>query len=193
MLGEGSMAKNESNDVGRSCRISDFALRLRDCSDQKLLEQCRWETFRGSGPGGQKRNKTSSAVRIIHEPTGITAVAGELRSQAANRKQALRRLRWRLVLKLRAQIDPAHFVPPAWWLQRIGKHARLDMPSSSDCYLPAAGLVLDVLAATNGAVAEAAKLLHVHTAQLVQFLEDDQRLWAAVNDLRAAADLKPLR
>lgn len=162
-------------------------------SDQRLLAHCRWEAFRGSGPGGQKRNKTSSAVRVIHEPTGISATASERRSQAQNRKAAIQRLRWRLVQKLRQEIDPSGFTAPPWWVQQVGADGRLSIPPASEFYLPAAGLVLDVLAATNGAVAEAARLLHIHTAQLAQFLEDDQRLWAAANELRAAARLKPLR
>ena len=45
--------------------------------------------IRASGPGGQKRNKTSSAVRITHEPSGISAIANESRSQAENRRRAL--------------------------------------------------------------------------------------------------------
>ncbi|MFM8312664.1 MAG: peptide chain release factor-like protein [Deltaproteobacteria bacterium] len=47
---------------------------------------------RGSGPGGQNRNKRMSGVRIRHLPTGITITATERRSQEQNRKAALERL-----------------------------------------------------------------------------------------------------
>jgi protein subunit release factor B len=47
---------------------------------------------RGSGPGGQNRNKRMSGVRVIHEPTGIKVEATERRSQAQNLKAALERL-----------------------------------------------------------------------------------------------------
>jgi len=51
------------------------------------------EFYRGSGPGGQHRNTTDSAVRIRHLPTGIVVHASENRSQLRNREVALQRLR----------------------------------------------------------------------------------------------------
>ena len=57
-------------------------------SDQDI----RIETMRGSGPGGQHVNTTESAVRAVHLPTGLVAIARDERSQTANRKRALERL-----------------------------------------------------------------------------------------------------
>jgi len=54
------------------------------------------ETYRSSGPGGQRKNKTETSVRLTHLPSGITVIATEYRSQAQNRKLAFERLQERL-------------------------------------------------------------------------------------------------
>jgi len=60
-------------------------------------EDLRIDYYRGSGKGGQKRNKTSSACRITHIPTGIYAQAEDERYQNRNKKLAFKRLVEKLV------------------------------------------------------------------------------------------------
>lgn len=65
-------------------------------TDEELLAQCRVDTFRAGGKGGQHQNTTESGVRLTHLPTGIVVVGREERSQHRNRALVLRRLRKRL-------------------------------------------------------------------------------------------------
>ena len=70
--------------------------------------QLRIEYFRGSGAGGQKRNKTSSACRITHLPTGKVSACEAGRQQTKNREEAFRKLADQLVpeMKLAARRGP---------------------------------------------------------------------------------------
>ena len=61
--------------------------------DEDLLRECEVETFRSSGPGGQHVNKTESAVRLRHLPSGIVVSSQQERSQHRNKALCLERLR----------------------------------------------------------------------------------------------------
>ena len=160
--------------------------------DDALLAQCRWDQFRGPGPGGQKRNKTSNSVRLTHTPTGVAVTAGESRSLAENKLRALRRLRLKLATDLREPVGLPSFAPPDWFLS-IRRQNRIDASHRHPLYAAAAGLVLDLLAALGGNPAAVAVNLGVSTTAVVKLLEDEPHLWAAANQIRAGAGLKPLQ
>jgi protein subunit release factor B len=63
---------------------------------ETLKKQVVIETYRSRGPGGQRKNKTETAVRLRHIPTGITVTATEQRFQSQNLRLAFERLRERL-------------------------------------------------------------------------------------------------
>src|SRR5687768_18575216 len=62
-------------------------------SDEDLLRECEVDTFRSSGPGGQHVNKTESAVRLRHLPSGIAVTSQQERSQYRNKAICLQKLR----------------------------------------------------------------------------------------------------
>src|SRR5438105_12326392 len=88
--------------------------------DDKLLAECKLDSYVASGPGGQKRHKTNAAVRITHLPTKITATASDSRSHRENQIHALRNLRHKLAMELRREIDPLEYRPVNWFSQYPG-------------------------------------------------------------------------
>ena len=158
-------------------------------SDEVLLAQCDVDTYRASGPGGQKRNKTDSAVRLRHRPSGLSVIAEESRSQPENKARALRRLRKSLALRLRQPVDEG---VPAAIQACIDKRGRLDVGQRDARYLPAVAAVLDVLAASEGSVSDTAKRIGITTGNLSSFLTEDDHLFVETNRLRATFGLKPL-
>jgi hypothetical protein len=167
-----------------------------DLSDAQLLAQCAVDTYRASGPGGQKRNKTSSAVRLRHPPSGLLVIAEESRSQHENRARALRRLRQALYLKWRDDLPPEALASltarPDYAAARDGE-GRLHLRRKEPRFWPVVGLVLDVLQATGARVREAAETLGISTGNLIDFLHGDDKVWEQANQMRARFRLKPLR
>jgi hypothetical protein len=157
-------------------------------TDRQLLGQCEVDLYRASGPGGQKRNKTDSAVRLRHLPSGLIVIAEESRSQHENKARALRRLRQRLYLHLREPFPPLErslldeLSAQSW---KVG--------GKDERFWPAVGLVLDALFQHEGRLADTATALGVTTGQLVGFLERDDKLWEEVNYLRLRFGHKQLR
>jgi hypothetical protein len=165
-------------------------------TDDQLLRQCELDTYRASGPGGQKRNKTSSAVRLRHPPSGLIVIAEESRSQHENRARALRRLRQALHLKLREPLATEDVVRlearPEIAAVKNGE-GRLDVGRKDPRFWPAAAVALDALDVLQARVRDAASALGVSSANLLSFLQADAKVWEQVNILRQKHGQKPLR
>lgn len=159
-------------------------------SDEALIAQCSVDHYRASGPGGQKRNKTSSAVRMRHHPTGLSVTASDERYQSVNRVRALRRLREAIALHVRATDGSS----PSELLHSVTTSAGgIRISSKNDDYYRVVQEVLDTLAACAMRVSDAAERLGISTAHVVKFLESDPKVWDRANQMRAEAGLKALR
>jgi hypothetical protein len=157
--------------------------------DTQLFEQCEFDRFRASGPGGQKRNRTNSAVRLRHRPTGLQSEANESRSQHENRARALRRLRLTVALTLRATLDVATYAPPDFLA-----HALVYPPGRRDMkLLPVVAALFDVLDACGWRLGDAAGLLGTNSTAITRLLMVDDRVWRAAAERRQALELPPLR
>ena len=77
-------------------------------SDEELLRECEVDTFRAGGPGGQHVNKTESAVRLKHLPSGVVVSSQQERSQHRNKAICLQKLREKIK---RLNYRPAKRVP----------------------------------------------------------------------------------
>ena len=161
--------------------------------DRALLDQCEVDRYRASGPGGQKRNVSDSAVRLRHRPSGLAAQAHESRSQHENRARALRRLRRAIALGARAPA-PAPGEPPPPELRPLAAPGRAGAIHRRDArYLPAVAALLDLLEAHGGALAPAAAAGGIGSARAARLLGRDPAALAAANSVRARRGLRPLR
>jgi hypothetical protein len=154
----------------------------------ELLRQTRETHTRRSGPGGQHRNKTQTAVVLVHLPTGIDAEAAERRSQAENRRVALRRLRDRLALEHRLPATPG---PSPRWASRA-RGGRLAISVDHDDFPALVAEALDQLAAHGMRMAPTAERLGVTATQLANLFRKDATAWTALNRRRAAVGAPPL-
>ncbi|MEO8706607.1 MAG: peptide chain release factor-like protein [Kofleriaceae bacterium] len=164
-------------------------------SDDALIAQCEVDRYRASGPGGQHRNKTDSAVRLRHKPSGVTAIGEDSRSQAENKMHAVRRLRSAIALDVREPVVLEGFVPSprlaafvAAGTPPLGARTRL-----TGEFWAAIGELLDLLVAGSLEIGTTAQRLGITTGAMSKLLLHDDQVARAVNDLRRAASMRPLR
>lgn len=134
--------------------------------DAALSQIVKLEFARGSGNGGQKRNKTSTAVRVVLDEYGIAATDCSERSQHRNRAAALRKLR--ILLALHERRPP---LPPP----------RVKCAVDSPDYPLFAARLLDAVAAAEGDYRKAAATWGVSPSSLLKTLERDPALWEWLN------------
>ena len=135
------------------------------------------ESFQASGPGGQKRNRKLSAVRITHKPTNFSVTSTETRSQLNNRQIALKKLRIKLATEIRGSeifldrliISLSNFMYPLWI-------ARL----------------FDKLWEFEFSISKTAESLDISTSKLIKLIARDSNIWKIINDKREHFGLNKL-
>ena len=166
-----------------------------DLTDARLLAQCEVDTYRASGPGGQKRNKTSSAVRLRHPASGLLVIAEESRSQHENKAKALRRLRQAFFLKIRDTLTESQLEAVSLREELTlakTRAGRLDVGRRDPRFWPAVGVILDVLESAQAQVSTAARILDLSTGNLIDFLQLDPKVWEQANQMRVRFGHKKL-
>lgn len=159
--------------------------------ESKLLEDCDVQRTRASGPGGQHRNKTETAIQITHRPTSLTALAYERRSQEANRKVAVFRMRLTLAAHHRTVSSPV-VNPTKLWESRCVK----GKISCNDQHSDFPSLIAEAMNAVDAKefdVRVAAAALGCSTSQLVRFISKAPEAFNAMNLGREAAGLRRLK
>lgn len=163
-------------------------------SDTALLAQCGMDRLRGSGPGGQKRNKTESSVRLRHAATGLAALAGESRSQHENKARALRRLRERFAFDLRQPVELDDYQAPADLAGLLTQEPvrKSEKWLRSPDYLRAVGELIDLYQAAGCSLVEAARRLAVPQGRLDRLVKVDPRLARKLGELKTAQRSRPV-
>jgi hypothetical protein len=164
-------------------------------NDDALIAQCEVDRYRASGPGGQHRNKTESAVRLRHRLTGVSAIGEDSRSQSENKLHAVRRLRSAIALEVREPVRLDGFVPsPRLAALVAGGTAPLGAKTRvTGGYWAAIGELLDLIVAGGLEIGAAAQRLGITTGALSKLLLHDDLVARRVNDLRRANNMRPLR
>ncbi len=144
-----------------------------------LSKECDIEFVRRSGPGGQHRNKVSTAVVLTHRPTGIRAEANERRSQAENRSVALFRLRVLLAIDVR-MVRPKDDPDARLWQSRL-VGGRIEISPSHDDFPTLLAWALDIMAENDFDPKSAAGILECSASQLIKFLAKEPKALAMVN------------
>lgn len=164
--------------------------------DDALARACSIDRIRGSGRGGQKRNKTATQVRVRHEPTGLVGQSDDTRSQHSNKAHALARLREAIALEVREPIElDGEYEPPA----ELRAMLRPSAPGAGKkrrhtaAYLEGIAALLDLFERMGASLADTARILNVSSGAVAKVIRKDERLQRKVAEMRKERGLGPIR
>ncbi len=172
---------------------------------ESLLKQCLQARFQGSGPGGQKRNRVYSGVRLTHTASGLSAESVDSRASARNLGEALSRLRLAIALAAvpgdavadgngpgNAEVTRIPGKGPGPGDPAPSTPFRAANPSHPD-YARGALRALSLLRSHAGQLAPAAAALGCTPSALTRYLKEEKSVWARAREIRIANGLHPLK
>lgn len=184
---------------------------------ENLLKDCGQARFQGSGPGGQKRNRVYSGVRLTHGPSGLTAECVDSRASGRNVGKALSRLRLSIALAAapapmvqgNAAVTLAGNMPgnpevtePPSETGPVGEGPGDPAPGvpfraganpSHPDYARGALRALSLLRRHAGQLAPVAAALGCTPSALTRFLKEEKAVWARAREIRLGNGLHPLK
>ena len=170
------------------CSHGAYPFLLED--EEHFAAQCRIDAYMASGHGGQKRNRSYSAVRATHLPTGIAVIAEESRSQHENKKRALQRLKKAIAVRVRKDTPLTALPEPIRHLFRPDVRELIN--PKNPLYPLLCATVLDALYHAQGKISIAAQTLGITTSRMNKILSRDKDLFTAANNIRSLFNQKPL-
>ena len=159
--------------------INDSRNQWLSLDDFELMKHCRFDEYQASGPGGQKRNRKYSAVRLTHLPTGIEVKSAESRSQQQNKSSALRKLRQTIAVEVRSDKSP--------------EVECLEISQKNKRYPFFLAKLFDELYLCEFRISDVALKLGESTGKLVKLVARDSHVWQIINNERKKLGLNPLR
>lgn len=180
-------------------------------SDEELLLACDVSTGRSGGPGGQNRNKVETLVELTHRATGVSAHAGERRSQMENKRVALKRLRLALAVHVRIAVPTGEVGSELWRARRRAapKDARAGSPPRNRWEAGGEGTIevnpehhdypcllaeaMDVLGAAGWDPKKASLRLNCSSSQLVKLIKEHPPALIKVNEEREGLGMRKLK
>ncbi|MCP4217958.1 MAG: hypothetical protein GY765_25165 [bacterium] len=156
-------------------------------SPEDFLKQCKTSNYQASGPGGQKRNRKLSAVRLTHTESGLAVTASEYREPNRNLSRAVWKLRLELALSFDLEKKALKdFLVPVEKFRVNVADGHADFPM---CVLAA----FPIFFLEEGSVGEASTKLQCSSSALIRFFRKDKALWRKVQGIRTQFGHYPLK
>ncbi len=156
--------------------------------DEEFLKYVSISVFKASGRGGQKVNKTSSAVRMVFEPLNVEVTCQKYRKQTENKVSALRKLKKNVALHASSWPSDDVF---AICLQYVKNGLHINRKNRDISLIYA--LIVALFCNFNGDHKKVAVQLGVTPSRLVKFLAEDKLLLNKVNFIRNNANRNNLK